>query len=135
MRSRRRTFLTAATAAMWGCRKDARQSQPAPQVGWRPIGAWSGRGDSQTDSFNIESGGWRIKWETKNETSPEAGEFRLTVQSAVSGRLIKEAVDHRGAGRDIAYLNDDPRLYDLVIQSHDLDWSVTVEEAVVYYSR
>ena len=137
MLSRRRAILALGGAALAACRKkpDPKPPDPRTMVGWRPIGTWSGRGDSQTDSFNIESGGWRIKWETKNETSPEAGAFRLEVHSAVSGRPLMLAVDHRGVGHDIAYVNDDPRLYHLVIESHDIDWSIAVEEAVVAYSR
>jgi hypothetical protein len=101
-----------------------------PLVGWRPIGTWSGRGNTQTDSFNIESGQLRIKWDTKNETAPGAGTFRVMVHSAVSGRPIALAVEHRGAGRDTAYVTDEPRLYHLVIESSEVDWTVVVEEAV-----
>ena len=108
-----------------GCRS-AQRPKAQPQVGWRPIGSWTGRGDSQTDSFNIESTQWRIKWETKG-----AGSFHLVVHSAVSGRPLQEAVDHRGDGRGIAYVTEDPRLYHLVIDSSGIDWSVKVEEAVV----
>jgi hypothetical protein len=113
-----------------------RQPEPPPKatppkVGWRPIQSWSGHGNTQTESFNIESGQWRIKWETKNETSPGSGTFAVVVHSAVSGRPLMVAVEHVGAGHDVAYVNEDPRLYHLVVQSTDLDWSVAVEEAVL----
>jgi len=49
----------------------------------------------------------------------------------VSGRPLQVAVDHRGPGHDTAYVNDDPRLYHLVIDSANLDWTIAVEEAVV----
>ena len=58
------------------------------------MGKWSGRGDTQTESFDIDSTQWRIKWETKGAASPGAGSFHLVVHSAVSGRPI--------AGRRIA---------------------------------
>src|SRR5579863_1595401 len=89
------------------------QPQPEPAIGWRPVGSWSGHGNAQTDSFNIESGQWRIKWATTNEHPAGAGSFRATVHSAVSGRPFMVAVDHRGAGNGIAYVNEDPRLFDL----------------------
>jgi hypothetical protein len=95
------------------------------------VGAWSGREDSQTDSFNIESGQWRIKWTTSNEKTPGEGTFRVTVHSAVSGRPLALAVEHRGIGHDTAYVNEDPRLFHLVIESHDVDWSLSVEESVL----
>jgi len=105
-----------------------------PLVGWRPIDTFSGHGNAQTESFNIETGAWRIKWEAKNETSPGTGLLLVTVHSAVSGRPIAQAVEHRGPGHDIAYVTDDPRLYHLVIESHDVDWSLKVEEAVTAYA-
>lgn len=111
---------------------------PKPQaiaIGWRPLGTWSGRGDEQTDSFNIETGQWRIKWETRNETAPGAGHLRIEVHSSVSGRPLGEAIEHHGIGHDIAYVNEDPRLFHLVIESANEDWTVSVEEGVVGVPR
>lgn len=116
--------------ALGGCRRQSKAEANTLAVGWLPVGAWSGRGDTQTDSFNIESGTWRIKWETRNETAPGKGKFRVEVHSAVSGRPLSLAVDHPGVGRDVAYVTEDPRLFELVIESRDVDWSITVEEAV-----
>lgn len=95
------------------------------------MGKWSGRGDTQTESFDIDSTQWRIKWETQGAASPGAGSFHLVVHSAVSGRPISDAVLHHGNGRGVAYVTEDPRLYHLVIESAGLDWSIAVEEAVV----
>jgi hypothetical protein len=96
-------------------------------VAWRRLGSWSGRGDAQTESFDIGSQ-IRIRWETKNEATPGAGTFAVTVNSAVSGRDLALAVDHQGAGRDIAYVGVDPHYSYLVISSKDVDWSIIVEE-------
>ena len=93
------------------------------------------RGNTQTQSFNIESLQWRIKWETKNEIPPGAGTFQVTVHSAVSGRPLQVAVDHREVDHGIAYVTDDPRLYHLVIESSNVDWSVAIEEAVIAQQR
>jgi len=95
--------------------------------------AFSGHGDSQTESFNIESGQWRIKWVATHEDPPGTGTLKVSVHSAVSGRPLGVAIDHQGAGRDIAYVNDDPRLYHLVIESRNVDWSVSIEESAVGY--
>jgi hypothetical protein len=124
------SFLLLMAAVITGCRSTPRPESRS-QVGWRPIGKWTGRGDSQTDSFNIESTQWRIKWETKGAPSPGAGLFHVVVHSAVSGRPLQEAVEHRGDGRGVAYVTEDPRLYHLVIESSGVDWSIAVEEAVV----
>ena len=114
-----------------GCKSTPHPEVHRSQIGWRPIGNWSGRGDTQTESFNIESTQWRIKWETKGAASPGAGSFHLVVHSAVSGRPIQDAVEHRGDGHGVAYVTEDPRLYHLVIDSAGVDWSIAVEEAVV----
>lgn len=126
----RKTLLIATVLACAACRAPA-PSKPKPgTIGWRPIGTWSGHGDLQTESFNIDGGEWRVKWETKNETRPGAGGFRVTAHSAVSGRPIQLAVDHRGVGHGIGIVTEDPRLYHLVIESANVDWSIVVEEAV-----
>lgn len=116
--------------------KSANRTEPArPQVGWRPIASFSGRGDSQTESFEISSTQWRIKWRTQGAASPLSGTFHVVVHSAVSGRPLLDAIHQRGSGSGIAYVNDDPRLYHLVIESSGLDWSVQVQEAVVGVPR
>jgi hypothetical protein len=42
-----------------------------------------------------------------------------------------DAIQHQGNGHGIAYVSEEPRLFELVIDSKDVDWSVAVEEAVV----
>ena len=116
------------------CRPEPKAKDQQTLTGWRPAGAFSGRGNSQTESFNIESGQWRIKWATTNENPPGEGTFRVTVHSAVSGRPMGVAVEHLGTGHGTAYVNEDPRLYHLVIESSNVDWSVAMEEAVVGYA-
>jgi hypothetical protein len=118
-------LLLAGSLLFTGCRS----AQPVAkqfQVGWRPVASFTGRASEQTESFNIESGEWRIKW---NATG--SGPFRVTVHSAVSGRPLLVAVDRVGPARGIAYVNEDPRLYHLVIDAAGGDWSLVIEEAVV----
>jgi hypothetical protein len=117
------------------CKSAPHSQNSRPQVGWRPIAQFSGRGDSQTESFDISSTQWRIKWQTKGAASPTAGTFHVVVHSAVSGRPLMDAVNRHGNGSGIAYVTDDPRLYHLVIESSGLDWSVQVQEAVVGVPR
>jgi len=74
--------------------KEAPKTAPHPQVGWRPIGSWMGRGDMQTESFDIGSTEWRIKWQAKGAPSPSAGSLHIEVHSAVSGRPLANAIDH-----------------------------------------
>lgn len=123
-------FLLLAAGSIGGCGSAPHAASQTQQIGWRPIDSWTGRGDTQTDSFNIESTQWRIKWETKGAASPGVGRFHLAVHSAVSGRVIAEAVEHQGDGHGIAYVTEDPRLYHLVVDSGGVDWWIKVEEAV-----
>jgi hypothetical protein len=130
-------FCTVCLTALFhsGCKAP---SNPAPNsktiVQWRTLGSWSGRGNAQTESFTMDSGAMRVVWETRNETVPGAGAFRLTVHSAISGRPLLVAVDHRGPGRDTSYLQEDPRVFYGVVESTSLEWSFKVEEAIFFTS-
>ena len=66
----------------------------------------------------MAGGRWRIKWVTTG-----TGMFRMRVHSAASGRPLGVPVEQRGT----SYVNEDPRLYHLVIESNDVEWSVAVE--------
>jgi hypothetical protein len=78
----------------------------------------------------VESGALRVKWETRNESPSGAGTFRVSLHSAISGRVLQVVVDQRGAGGDTLYIEDEPRVSYLVVDSKNVDWSMTVEEAV-----
>lgn len=93
----------------------------------RSLGSWDGDG-SRTIGFNSESGRFRVTWETRNAAADSA--FRLTVHSAVSGRPIRDIADHRGAGRGVVDVDDDPRPYNFMVDSHGLEWTIGVEEFV-----
>lgn len=128
-----RALLAIAGLLMAACASQPKAAPGSSPVGWRPIAKWTGHGDTQTDSFNIEGGQWRIKWATSNEQPPGTGTFKVTANSAISGRPIAVPIDYKGAGHDIAYINEDPRLYHLVIESRNVDWSIAIEDSVVGY--
>ena len=52
-------------------------------------------------------------------------------RTTVSNWPLADAVTHQGDGQGIAYVNEEPRLFHLVIDSTGLDWTVAVQEAVV----
>jgi len=116
---------------MVSCRAHPQAQPEHTELGWRPIASWSGHGNTQTDSFNIGSGQWRIKWETSHELASGKGTFVLKVHSLVSGRFVETAVDHQGVGRGVEYVAEEPRAFFLVIESSGIDWAVSVEEVVV----
>jgi hypothetical protein len=94
----------------------------------RPLGSWRGRGN-QTVGVVSESGRLRVTWQTSNE-SAGAGRFRLALHSAVSGRPIQLLADQRGESSGLAEVADDPRPYNFMVDSENVDWSFTVEEIV-----
>jgi hypothetical protein len=120
------TLLFALTAA--ACRGEPPQEPQAVAV-TRPLGTWQGRGD-RTIGIVSESGRLRITWETRNEHPTGSGTFRLALHSAVSGRPIELIADERGVGNGSRSVADDPRPYNLMVESANLDWSFSVEEIV-----
>jgi hypothetical protein len=120
-------FIVALGLLAWGCRG---QATPATvdTVAWKPLGSWSGHGVMQTEAFISDTGSLRVTWETRNEAVPGKGVFTVALHSGVSGRPLLEAVSHQGIGHDVAYVTEDPREFFLVIESANLDWSVSVDE-------
>jgi hypothetical protein len=114
------------------CRGQARPAAETPKqvIAWKAVGSWSGRGNKQTESFTSGSGALRIQWTTTATDQPPGGEFRVTAHSAISGRLLEQAVDHHGAGSGIAYVNQDPHVFYLMVESDRVDWTVAVDEAI-----
>ena len=95
----------------------------------RPLGTFQGRG-SQTIGVVSESGRLRVSWETRNENPAGAGTFRLALHSGVSGRPIELITEERGPGKGTREVTDDPRPYNLMVDSANLDWWFSVEEIV-----
>jgi hypothetical protein len=121
-----------AAAALLASACGAPPSRPVPKevVIWKNLGAWSGRGNAQTESFLGLTGALRMHWQTKNEAHKGTGTFRLILQSAISGRALQEPVDEQGLGEGTAYVAEDPRVFYMSVESANLDWSFTVEEAL-----
>ena len=115
---------------LWSGCSEQPKSPTRNLVVWRNLGSWSGSGLVQTGPFIGDSGTLRLRWEAKNESPPGAGTLKVTVHSDVSGRSLIVAVDHKGVGRDTTYVYEDPRAFFLVIESANLDWTVTADEPV-----
>ena len=127
--------LAAAVTAGCGPGTTKTTQGAARGVAWRPLGSWSGRGSLQTESFTSETGALRVRWETKvpnAEARPAPGVFRLNAHSAISGRMLQRVVDQAGAGSGVGYLQSEPRVFYVVVDSNQLSWTFTVEEAIGY---
>jgi len=123
--------LLAASVVAVSCN---RQPEPAPRMPvtvWRTVATWTGRAPLQTESFISNTGLFRVHWEARPLQPPDNnGTLRITLHSAVSGRPLVDAVDHRGPGRDTVFLSEDPREFFLVIDDQGLDWTVTLDEGL-----
>jgi hypothetical protein len=120
----------AAAMLVSACGAPPSRSAPKEIVIWKNLGAWSGHGNAQTESFLGLTGALRMHWQTTNEAPKGTGTFRLILQSAVSGRALQDAVDEKGIGEGTAYVAEDPRVFYASVESENLDWSFTVEEAL-----
>ena len=122
--------VIAAVALLAGgaaCRKPA-ASHATDVVVWKEVGSWSGRGNLQTESFTSDTGGFRVRWQTRNESKPGAGTLKVVFRSGDSGRPIIDAVDARGVDEDAVEVADNVRWYYLTIESANVDWTVHVDE-------
>jgi hypothetical protein len=124
-----RWIVVAAAVVVAACQSPA-PAKPAARdvVIWKEVGAWSGRGNIQTETFTSDTGGFRVRWETRNESAPGTGRLKVVFRSGDSGRPIIEAVDARGVGHDEEEVADNVRWYFLTIESTNVDWSVHVDE-------
>jgi hypothetical protein len=107
----------------------------APSAGkeavlWRRVGSWSGHGSTQTGSFAVETGSLRLLWQARNQPGADGGTFKVSLHSSISGRPLQVVLDRHGPGRDTTYIEDEPRVSYFVVESSDLDWELTLEEAV-----
>src|SRR5262245_38352270 len=119
--------LLAATCLSPAC---TASSSPAPRqlsTVARQVGSWQGNGN-KTIGFASESGIFRVNWKARSQHRETSGTFLLTIRSAISGRPIQVVADHQGDGGGSVDFRDDPRLYDLVVDSTGADWSIVVEE-------
>jgi len=106
-----------------------KKAEAAPGLVWRNVGSWSGHGNGQTGSFSVETGALRIHWEARAGSSSDHSSFKLWLHSPISGRPLQMAVDHKGPGKDIVYIEDEPRVSYFLVEAGTLDWTVTLEEA------
>ena len=116
---------------------EGRQEEPesAPPVVaatllWHALGTWSGNGDRQTESFDVTTGSMRLTWEALQEGAPGTNHFRVSLHSAISGRPLQTIVDAQEAGAGTVDLAASPRVAYLLVESEQIRWRVTLEEAV-----
>ncbi len=127
---RRAIGAALAAAAVAACRSRPAAPPAHDVVVWHQVGAWSGRGNAQTETFTSDTGGFRVRWSTRNETKPGGGTLKVVFHSGDSGRPIIEAIDARGIGSGTEEVGDNVRWYFLTIESSNVEWSVAVDERV-----
>jgi hypothetical protein len=103
---------------------------------WQRVGSWSGTGSRQTESFTSGSGVLRIHWEAisgePHSPARRVQAFRLTARSAISGRLLQQVVDHAGPGSGVSYVQQNPHTFYMIIEASDMNWIITIDDAIGY---
>ena len=105
---------------------DAQRATPS-STSARELGSWTGKGNT-TLGFVSESGSFRITWKAQNHDNARPGAFQLTLRSGISGRPMKVIADHQGAGGGSVEFGDDPRMYEFLVESRGMEWSIAVHE-------
>lgn len=99
---------------------------------FRTLGSWSGHGNIQTESFTSDTGTLRVRWEADAIAGARSPSFKLDAHSAISGRLLQPVVDKGGPGSGVGYVQQDPHVFYMVVESSQVNWKFTVEEAIGY---
>lgn len=98
---------------------------------WKSVGTWSGRESASTEAFSSDTGALRVRWQATDQSREGAGRLVITLQSAVSGRALTVAADHRGSGSgETVTAETSPMVYAFV-ESTGVDWSFTVEQGLL----
>lgn len=100
---------------------------------WNALGAWSGHRGRQTESFDITTGSLRLTWDARRDQVPldrDSAYLRVSLHSAISGRVLETVTDTRGPGAGTIRLAAQPRVAYLLVESGGLEWSVTLEEGL-----
>ena len=108
------------------------QPKTEPKIVYHALGAWSGRGNKQTESFTSDTGTLRVKWEATAIPGAADPSFALEAHSAISGRLLQTVVDKGGPGNGVGYVQQDPHVFYMVVEAAGVNWQFTVEEAIGY---
>jgi hypothetical protein len=108
------------------------ESSPPPAARattWHRVATWDGSGIKQTETFETKTREWRVTWATTNEVMAGAGIFQVMVHDAETQALVTLAANKQGVGKDTSTVRTSPGRYYLTINSANLDWTVTVDEA------
>ena len=122
-------------AVLADCRRlDEPEPPLVPVV--QPMATWEGTGN-QTLGLVSQSGRFRLRWQTRPEPGREGrdGTFKLTVHSGVSGRPLQEVADQRGPGEGAYNVEDDPRPFNLMVESSGLVWTIVADEMILTRPR
>ena len=122
--------LYAAAGLVTACRPAPAPPKSELMTAWQKVGSWSGRTNVQTESFTSETGSFKFLWTSKSDPGDPPGRLQITLHSAVSGRPLVPAVDHRGDGQDTIYVSEDPREFYVVVEAERTTWTLTVEEGI-----
>ena len=97
---------------------------------WKNLGEWSGRGNAQTESFIGLTGSLRMHWRTKNEAPKRVGDVPADPRERHQRTCPPGARGRKGLWRGHRLRGRGSARYYITVESANLDWSFTVEEAL-----
>jgi hypothetical protein len=123
-------MLVVSAAGAMSCRGNAAPPPPAApaDVAWREIGAWSGTGPRQTESFEVSQFAMRLRWQVVRETAPGQGHFTVTLHSAVSGRPLQTLIETTRVESGEVLVADDLRPAHFVVDAAHVEWRMVLDQ-------
>jgi len=123
----RRVVMSLALAALF-CAATAQQ--------WQAIRTWTGQGDSETESFSVQSREWRVIWRA-TETYPGAGTVIVSVYDARSDDRVAQLGTGLNFGFPGGSITDTSYVrgvaggrYYIKVMTANARWTVTAEHQV-----
>lgn len=89
---------------------------------WRTIKEWAGKGNKQTETFEVTNHEWQLEWAATNERV--IGFFGVMLYKA-NGQYVSMPINQTGEGGGSTYVRGAGKYY-LDITAANLDWEIRV---------
>ena len=77
--------------------------------GWLTIISWQGRSTKDTESFQVQSSEWRLRWITHSVSEGETG-FKIIVRDEQNA-IVSEVANIKGYDEDSSYVKQSGKFY------------------------
>lgn len=101
---------------------EQRSSDATPQPKWTQIKRWTGKGNRQTETFEVKNSEWQIEW---NATNENMFGFLGVYLYKENGGLVSLPVNQTGEGSGSTFVRGAGRYY-LDVNGANIDWEIKV---------